>query len=269
MLPDDNDDQYRRSKYQKIYLPKIIEVKLSELKGFTHIKTIDAGRMTGHIIKDNATKEYTMCLSQTDTIKVDEAVYRPLGYTRFNIEELEKLAQSFIKVYKNKSRISTSLRIYRKDLKKVVHPPVIDITKNWSIRMAGHKLINTKTKQEVDLGMAKLQVSKTIGLKGTFVDTMILTGLEIRDWCYKGKRIDGRTWEEYFSGAKPKEQIYDTVNFLKFVKGSKVINYVNLRHTAEELGTHNKKLAYVLRSNKDEICGYKIIRGCQKVLRVD
>lgn len=269
MLPDDNDDQYRRSKYQKIYLPKIIEVKLTDIKGFTYIKTIDAGRMNGHIIKDNATKEYIMCLSQTDTIKVDEAVYRPLGYTRFNIEELEKLAQSFIKVYKNKSRISTSLRIYRKDLKKVVYPPIIDITKNWPIRMTGHRLINTKTKQEVDLGVSKLQVSKTIGLKGTFIDTMILTGLEIRDWCYKGKRIDGRTWEEYFSGAKPKEQIYDTVNYLKFVKDGKEINYVNLRHTAEELGTHNKKLAYALRSNKEEICGYKIIKGSRTVLRVD
>lgn len=269
MLFTEKDDQYIRAQYQKIYLPKIIDVNINEIKGFTYIKTVDAGRLKGHIIKDNKVNEYVMCLSKSDIIKVDEMPYRPLGYTRFSIEELEKLAGTFLHAYKNRHNTSQSLRIFRRHLKQVVEPPMLDMTQNWSIRMAGHKLINTKTKQEIDLSKSKLSIASSIDLKLPFIDMMVLTGLQVKDWCYKGKRIDGRTWEEYFSGAKPKEQIYDTINYLKFVKDGKEIEYVNLHHTAEMLGTHNKKLAYALRSNKQEICGYKIIKGCQKVLRSD
>lgn len=264
----DKDDQFIRSKYNKVYIPRIEDIKLSELNGFTYIKTIDAGRMQGHIIKDNKVEEYTMCLSHTDTVKVDVKANRPLGYTRFNIPDLEKLAQTFIKALQRNPR-SNGLKIFRKNIKKFVEVPKFDITQNWHIRTYGHYIINIKTKEEIPLHLSKNYICKRIDMKISLFDTMLQTGGIVRDWCYKGQIIDGRTWEEYFAGAKPKKQIYDVINYLKFVKDDEEINYISLRETAYMLGTNDKKLAYVLRANKDEINGYKIIKGTTQVLRAD
>jgi len=252
--------------YQKIYIPTIEDVKLTELNGFTYIKTIDAGRMRGHIIKDNKFEEYTMCLSHTDTVRVDIQANRPLGYTRFNIPELEKLAQSFVRALHRDPR-GNGLMIFRKNIKRFVEAPKIDATQNWHIRMYGHHLINIKTKEEVPLHISKNVICKKIGMKVSTLDTMLQTGGIIRDWCYKGDIIDGRTWDEYFSGAKPKKEIYDVINYLKFVKDEKQIDFVSLRVTANVLKTNDKKLGYAIRTNKQEINGYKIVRGTTKILR--
>lgn len=245
--------------YRRVYVPNIESVKLSDLEHYKYIKTIDVGRQKGHIIQGNG--EYIMCLSKDNIVRVHMDIYLPLGYTRKTIEELEALGQKFLKAYKTQfSRTyNGENRVLRKNLKKVVERAKFDCTKSWPDKAYGHYVINVKTKKEVHLCKPKLQIAAEIGMSTVLLDTMLSCGYLIYDWCYKGKLLDGRTWDEYFSGAAPKKKIYETMEVLKFVKDNSEIIYTNMRKTAYQLKTNDRVLSAAIK-NKTEVNGYKILR---------
>ena len=65
--------------------------------------------------------------------------------------------------------------------------------------MMNHYIINLKTKQEVHLAENKGDICKQYGLTIHLLNIMIRDGICGRDWCYKGTRVDGLTWDQYFS----------------------------------------------------------------------
>jgi hypothetical protein len=250
---------YYKDGYKRVYIPNIESVKLSDLEHYRYIKTIDVGRQKGHIIEGN--NEYIMCLSKDDTVRVHLDIYLPLGFTRKTIEELESLGHKFYKAYKTQfSRTyNGENRVLRKNLKKVVEPAKFDSTKNWPDKAYGHYVINVKTKKEVSLCKPKLQIAAEIGMSTVLLDTMLSCGYLIYDWCYKGKLLDGRTWDEYFSGVVPKKKIYETVEVIKFVKDNDEVIYTNMRTTACKLKTNDRVLSKAIKT-QTEINGYKILR---------
>lgn len=250
---------YNSNGYRRVYVPNIESVKLTDLEHYKYIKTIDLGRRKAHIL--NGSEEYIMCLSKDDTVRVHMDIYLPLGYTRKKIEELDALAETFNKAYKTRfpTRYNAKKRVTRDSLKKVVEPPKFDTSKLWPDRAYGHYIINVKTKKEMSLFTSKLQISKETGINRTLLDSLLSCGYLINDWCYKGKLLDGRTWDEYFAGVAPKNKIYDTVDVLKFVKDKEEIIYTTMRGTAEKLKTNHIALSTAIK-NQTDINGYKIIR---------
>jgi hypothetical protein len=203
MLDYVNDDQFLRYKYQKVYLPTIITVPLDKLEHYVYIKTVDRGAGLGHII--SGFNVYYLCLRNDKTIRVDEAIYEPMGFRRKTIEECEKLAKTFKDAYEYNKLYGKAPRerILRTNLKKVVYPADLNGSLMRNARMDGKYLINTKTAEQVHLALHMADILRATGLKNyNQVDTVVNCGYEMMDWCYMGQRIDGKTWDEHFNSLQ-------------------------------------------------------------------
>jgi hypothetical protein len=110
---------------------------------------------------------------------------------------LEALAETF-----NKMQLDNAKRSYNsinRKHPKVVVPPVIDNRVEWQTRMDGHYIINVITKQEIHLSGIKCEIVKQCGITIHLLNVIIHDGIVGKDWCYKGKRLDGLSWEQYFA----------------------------------------------------------------------
>ena len=204
MLDYANDDLYLRTKYQKVYLPDIIDVPLSKLEHYTHVSTVMAGSRYGHIIKYNTLDNlYYLCLRDDDNIRVDSVTYDIMGFRKKSKEECEKLAKVFTdakeydELYGKPARTP---RVLRRNLVRAVKPPILNRDLIRQDRFFDKYLINVKTGKEVHLALHMNGIVKETGLKNNVqVDTIVNCGYILSDWCYKGERYDGKTWEQYFS----------------------------------------------------------------------
>lgn len=196
MLDYVHDDKYLRQKYQKVYLPTMVSVPITELEHYTFIKTVDCGSKKGHII--HGSDGYYLCLREDDYIRFDQAIYQPMGFCRQTIEQCEKLANDYLNAHKNNLNNLGELpvRVLTKNLKKAILVPEFDNTTTWYVRMQGHYIIHTPSKREVHLGQAKIEVIRTTGLSYTSLDSVVYKGYIAKGWAYKGERIDGKSWEE-------------------------------------------------------------------------
>ena len=208
MLDYVNDDQYLRTKYAKVYLPTIIEVPIDKIEHYTFIKTVSAGNLLGHIIKHNTIRDvYYLCLrDNSNTIKVDQANYDIMGFRKTKIEDCEKLAKTFHDAHireqtgpDGKPNVFANIRTIQKNLVKVVVPPELDYNLPRRERYKDKCLINIKTKEKVDLSQGMSVIVQQTGLKSNLhVDMIIRCGYLLHDWTYKGERLDGKTWTDYF-----------------------------------------------------------------------
>jgi hypothetical protein len=204
MLDYVNDDLYLRTKYQKVYLPDIIDVPLSKLEHYTHISTVISGDKYGHIIKHNTLDNvYYLCLRYDDNIRVDSATYDIMGFRRKSKEECQKLAKVFTDAKEYDTlygKPERTPRVLRKYLVRAVKPPILNTDISRSQRFFNKYLINVKTGKEVHLALHMAGIIRETGLKNNIqVDTVVNCGYILSDWCYKGERLDGKTWDQYFS----------------------------------------------------------------------
>lgn len=263
------DPELNSRGYSRVYMPKIVDVDIHQLEGHDYIKTINAGSKNGHIFYDKKAKEYLMCLSSDNKVKKDVLIDFVLGFRRSDISKLEKLAESFLVAHYDMShtQYTSSKRILTKHLKKVVYPIQLDITIPWYERTNGHYIINVKTKEEMPLYRSQKDICRKLVITNVTLNNMLNGGYLIKDWCYKGKLLDGRTWDEYFAGVPPKNEIYEVINFVKFIKGDEEIKLQNVRSTATKLKVVTTQLTNAMRLNLPEINGYKIIRDSMKIKR--
>lgn len=201
MLDYVQDDKYLRAKYQKVYLPTMISVHITELEHYIFIKTVDCGSKKGHIIhgKDG----YYLCLREDDYIRFDQAIYQPMGFCRSTIDQCEKLASEYLSAHKNNLNGlgEVPVRVLTKNLKKAIIVPQYDLSINWFARMKGHYIVHIPSKREVHLGQPKIEVIRLTGLSYTSLDSVVYKGYIAKDWAYKGERIDGKSWEEVFTSC--------------------------------------------------------------------
>ena len=186
---------YSGYNYDKVYLPIFLRYNKTELPHYTFIKTIDAGGKNAHILQGG--NDYFMCLSSDDNISAEERTMEPMGFRRNSIEPLMKLADTFSTLYKSETKSTYS--VVNRRTPSTVIPPVINEAEHWSIKMMNHYIINTKTSEEVHLAGNKGDICKQYGLTIHLLNIIIRDGICGRDWCYKGTRVDGLTWEQYFS----------------------------------------------------------------------
>jgi len=186
---------YQGRNYDKIYLPVFLRFNKEKLMHYTFIKTINAGSTNAHILQGG--NDYYMCLSKDEYISAEERTMEPMGFRKNSIEALEKLAETFIKAYKNETK-SIYSSINRRTTSTVIAPKLNE-TEHWHIKMQNHYIINIKTKQEVHLGANKGDICTQCGLTIHLLNVILRDGICGRDWCYKGTRVDGLTWPEYFS----------------------------------------------------------------------
>ena len=185
---------YQGRNYDKIYLPVFLRFNKEKLLHYRFVKTINAGSTNAHILQGG--NEYFMCLSKDEYISAEERTMEPMGFRKNSIEALEKLAETFIKAYKNETK-SIYSSVNRRTASTVMAPKLNE-TEHWHIKMQNHYIINIKTKQEVHLGGNKGDICRQCGLTVHLLNVILRDGICGRDWCYKGNRIDRLTWAEYF-----------------------------------------------------------------------
>jgi hypothetical protein len=231
------------TKYERVYIPKFLYIPKKKLEHFVFIKTIDAGSGRGHIIMGGG--NYYLCLRQDDCISVEERTMMPMGFRAKTIAELEALVKTFTVASKNAPAFSynTSARKWN----RTVEPPRLDYTVPWHVRCRGHYIINVVTGEEVHLGLSKPEISaKTSRLTYHLIDCIVLHGYECLNWVYKGTRLDGDTWEQYFEKRAKKHY-------------KQTVHYSSLRRTADEIGTSHETLRQLLHTGATEVGNFKII----------
>jgi len=236
-------------------MPKFLPKNKNEIEHYSFIKTIDAGSSKGHIFL--AANEYIMSLSKTDNVKVEERSLEPVGFRRENIQELETLANKFQEAYIEENKIiqvNTTLKY-----KRVVKPPVLKPYLWWTERMKDKYLINLVTGEEIDLSLVRREIINKANITNHLLDCIIRDGLEANNWTYKGERLDGKSWEEYFNGKTHYKTNFEYVGTY-FIKDNKKIPYRTLRSTAFEMGISHETLRLALKNNQSEVFGYKIVK---------
>lgn len=254
----DIDIKYSNDKYQKVFIPEFITVHKEKLDGYKYIKTIDAGSNSGHILFGEGL--YFMCMRKDDYIKVDKGIMEPIGFRRKDIAELERLAATFVSA-RDRRPIRFDRKESRRKYQLVTVPMHFQTEIRWHIRMEGYFLINNTTGQEIHLGgKSKVDVANEIGVTTHQIDSMISDGIEAHNWCFKGTRLDGLTWEEYFTPRQHHKSRAD-FNCVKFVgpEGHEV-NFLSIRKTAARLGVNYECLRMALINRKDKIGQYTIVR---------
>ena len=184
--------------YKRVYIPSFLKFHKSELMHYKFIKTIDAGSSMGHIIQGG--NEYYMCLSQDDNIRVEQLTMEPMGFRRSSITQLESLADVF-----NVAMQSEVERTYNSTSRghpKVVIPPDLNMSLDWCQRMNNHYIINVINQQEVHMAAVKGDIAAQCGLSIHLLNGIIRDGIQAKNWCYKGRRIDGFSWPEYFNSLQ-------------------------------------------------------------------
>jgi hypothetical protein len=243
-------------KYEKVFIPEIIKIQKDKLDNYTFIKTISAGSSQGHILKGK--DNHFMCLSKNDYITIESREKEPLGFKRSDVNELYVMAASFDKAFANDK--ATSCNSNKIKWQKVVAVPVWDTSVLWHHRMHNKFLINVVTKEEIDLSYkSKQKIFDITGLSNHSLTSIVFVGIQAKNWCYKGERLDGKTWEEFFENKaknyNPDEKYIHTC----FKKNNSLIYFVNLRTTALDLGVTPEFLLQALSQNRDDVVGYKII----------
>lgn len=189
--------------YERIYVPVFLKYNKAQLPHYNFIKTISAGDTNGHIIQGG--NYYFMCLSRDDNISAEEKTMEPMGYRRRSIDELQSLADVFCAAYASETTRGYN-SINRRHPKAVV-PPVLNMRLEWHERMKNHYIINVSTKQQFHLAESKTQVAAQCKLTIHLLNVIIRDGSMAKNWCYKGQRLDGLTWEQYFDSVKNAAQV--------------------------------------------------------------
>ncbi len=245
----------RSSRYEKIYMPKFLPKNKNEVEHYEFIKTVNAGSSKGHIFL--GANEYIMSLSKSDNIKVEERSLEPVGFRRKTIEELEILANKFQDTFDQERKIkqiNSSSKYSR-----VVKPPVLKQHLFWTDRMVDKYLINVVTGEEIHLAIVRRDIINKANITNHLLDCIIRDGLEANNWTYKGERLDGKSWEEYFKAKSHYKTNFEYVGTY-FTKDNKKIPYKTLRSTAFEMGISHETLRLALKNNQSEVFGYKIIK---------
>lgn len=243
------------SRYEKVYIPEMLEVKKNSLEHYEFIKTIRAGSGFGHIL--HCGDDFIMCLRRDDKVCVEKRIMEPLGFKRKTIEELEDMAETFNIAYDQEKK-----RMFSADSKKyvkIVKPIPFDTSVLWHIRMQGKYLINTITGSEIHLGKLKKYVVAETGLNTHLLYSIIKQGVEIRNWCLKGERLDGKTWDEYFDENKHARSNPEYYN-IYFERDNITVHLRSLRQAAKDLDVSHETLRRALIEKYDTINGYKIMR---------
>jgi hypothetical protein len=186
---------YQGRNYDRLYLPVFIKYNKALLPHYTFIKTINAGSSNAHIL--HSSNGYYMCFSKDENVSAEQRTMEPMGFRRNSIELLIKLADAFITAYKNETK-SIYSSVNRRTPSTVMAPKLNE-TEHWHTKMQNHYIINIKTKQEVHLGGNKGDICTMCGLTIHLLNVILRDGICGRDWCYKGTRVDGLTWDIYFS----------------------------------------------------------------------
>ena len=244
------------NRYEKVYVPDIIKVDKTSLEHYQYIKTIKAGSSFGHIL--HCGDDFMMCLRKDDTIPVEEKIMEPIGFKRKSIEELEKLAETLNVAYKRDLKRITLNNL--KNYAKIVEPAPMNTFIFWTERMKDKYLINTATGKEVYLGKVKKYILQETGLTAMMLNLILKEGIEIRNWCYKGKRIDGKDWNVYL--AEKNHHIKSNPDYYNicFKKDDIVIYLKSIRQSATQLGVSHETLRKALKNNEQSVNGYSIER---------
>lgn len=237
--------------YQKLVMPVFLRKHKEEVDGYTFIKTILCGSSNAHILKGN--DDYYMCVSRNDHIAVEEDQNYPVGYKRSSLIELENMAESYNKLYNKENKNAWA---GRRKWKKVVERPKYDYSLPWNERMKEKTIINILTKEEIDLSLPRLEIMKKTGLSSHLLNTITLDGNEVRGWCYKGKRLDNQSWEDFLNNQTNQISEY---NGIHFVKDGNKIPYITLRDTSQQIGISYETLRKAIVARDEEVNGYKII----------
>ena len=243
-------------KYEKVFIPEIIRIQKDKLENYTFLKTITAGASNGHILQGG--NYFYMCLSKDDNITVESKVHEPIGFRRTDVNDLYIMADTFDKVYAtDKSR---TYNYNKRKFEKVVNVPVWDTGMLWHHRMYQKYLINTVTGEEIHLSEGRTKVFEKTGLTNHTLNSILTTGVEAKNWCYKGDRTDGQTWEQFFENKSTHYKTNQEYIHTCFKKDNSIIYFVNLRTTGTDLGVSPELLRISLVENKSEIAGYQVIK---------
>lgn len=249
---------FYNNRYERVYIPTILTFNKQDVPNYSFVKTIDAGSSLGHILFNEKHNQYFMCLRQNDNISVEEKTMEPLGFKRSNISDLETLAEKFNKSKERERRYV--FRGERRKWKQVVEPMRENPHLNWNERVKGKFIINTITGQEISLEGTRSQISKQTGLNNELVSCLVREGIEAKHWAYKGKRLDGATWEEYLEDPQkynPKNNNYFNI---VFKRGSEAFYFESLRTTSARMNVSHELLRQAIISNLPSINGYDIIK---------
>lgn len=241
-------------RYEKVYIPVVLRINKYRVEHYTYLDTIKAGNSTAHILFGGGI--YYMCISRDDNVSVEEKTMEPIGFRNEKLEQLKLLADKFNGA--RRSDYGDIIDTHRRKWKKVVHPMRCDGNLTWWQRMQNQYIINTINGQEIPLAQRRKDLSAKINISESLISAMFRQGVEIKHWCYKGKRLDGLSWEEYFSGKRNDEFFHTN---LLFKKGDEEIYYETLRETGKNIGVSHQTLRMALINNLDTINGYSIIRS--------
>lgn len=264
------------NKYERIYLPKMLSIPKRELEHYTFIKTIPAGSGIAHILRGG--NDFFLCIrsKKDDFIRVEERLMEPLGFRRSSIEALEEIAARFDKVYNDDLR---SYKGYNGASRKwdnaVKIPSTIMWDEPWHIRMRGYFIINTITGEEVSLGLSKAEISSRTRLTSHLINVIVKNGVEAGVhgmWAFKGERLDGLTWEQFFNKDIPKPpverkmkhpiihyKVREALRGITFVKENITIKFSTLRQTSQDVGISHETLRKLLMAKADTVKGFKIV----------
>lgn len=244
--------------YEKMYVPVVLRKHKQNIEHYQFIKTITAGSSFAHIVYGGGS--YYMCLSKDDELSIEQKFDIPLGFRRDKIEDLEALAKVFDDLYNNEN--NKPFYSGRRRWHKTVDRPKFDYSLPWIDRMAGRSIINTITGKEVKLDQPRTVVMQQAGLSSHLLNCVVGEGTEIRNWCYKGKRLDGQTWEEYIKNRDENEANKINTNQyskISFRKGHIVFYYKALRETSVNVGVSYETLRKALIAKENNINGFQII----------
>jgi len=243
-------------KYEKVFIPEIIKVHKDKLENYNFLKTISAGDGSGHILQGG--NYFYMCLSKDDTIRIESKVNEPLGFKRSDINDLYLMASKFDKAYEvdKKRKYNTNSRKF----KRIVTVPVWDTSLLWQDRMHNEYIINTVTGENIHLLDGRKHVFDKTGLSNHTLSIILTTGVESKNWCYKGQRLDGQSWDDFFKNKAKHYKSNDEYIHTIFKNDKSVIYFVNLKTTGIDLGVSAEYLRQALIDKKTKINNYEIIR---------
>jgi hypothetical protein len=142
----------------------------------------------------------------------------------------------------------------------VVTPPKLSARLPWKEKMQDHCLINTTTGREVALCLPREVIMEETSLNKSLLETVLYEGCEIKRWCYKGVRTDGKSWpdviaEKRRNNGSSKEAVLE-VTFSK--PDVAPFHFTTLRETSKVLGVSHEKLRLQLSAGVANINGYNV-----------
>ena len=243
-------------KYEKVFIPEIVKIQKDKLEHYSFIETVSAGSNIGHIL--NGGNYYYLCLSRDETIRIELRVDEPLGYKRQTIDELRQMAQAFDKAHKIDS--TKGYGKHRKKHTRIVNTPIWDTGMLWLHRMQDKYIINIITGQQIHLGKHREEIFNKTGLSNHSLSLILNAGIETKNWCFMGERLDKQTWQQYFENKSGHYKSNEEYIRTCFVKDKMVIYFSTLRNTANDLSVSPECLRQALIQNEESILGYKIIK---------